>query len=101
MVVWASGACTASSAQCLDCCVRRALTLPTRGCALPAGGPGTWVTRTYAASRNGGATMNGKPISVSRTHEVERSLMVCALGPLFLGLTCVGVRACVMVVVGI
>lgn len=43
---------------------------------LLAGGPGSWITRTYAASRNGGATCNGKPISVSRTHELEKSLMV-------------------------
>ena len=26
------------------------------------GGPGSWVTRTYTASRNGGAFCNGKPI---------------------------------------
>ena len=38
------------------------------------------MTRTYAASRNGGATMNGKPISVSRTHELERSLLVGKAG---------------------
>jgi Inositol monophosphatase family len=40
------------------------------------GGPGAWVTKTYAATRNGGATLNGKPISVSRTSELRRSLLV-------------------------
>ena len=28
------------------------------------GGPGSWITRTYAAARNAGATCNGKPIQV-------------------------------------
>lgn len=45
-----------------------------------AGGPGTWVTRTYAAKRNGGATMNGTPIQVSRTHDLQKSLVVTGFG---------------------
>lgn len=45
-----------------------------------AGGPGTWVTRTYTAARNKGAFMNGKPISVSRVHEIERSLLITGFG---------------------
>jgi hypothetical protein len=28
------------------------------------GGPGSWITRTYTAARNGGAFCNGKPIQV-------------------------------------
>lgn len=28
------------------------------------GGPGSWVTRTYTAARNGGAQCNGKSIQV-------------------------------------
>jgi len=44
------------------------------------GGPGTWVTRTYTAHRNGGARMNGIPIQVSRTHDLQRSLMVTGFG---------------------
>lgn len=45
-----------------------------------AGGPGAWVTKTYAASRNGGATLNGKAISVSRTSDVTKSLLVTGFG---------------------
>ncbi|GAB4819790.1 hypothetical protein N2152v2_006836 [Parachlorella kessleri] len=56
-------------------------TLPVAACVVEfSGGPGIWVTRTYAASRNGGATCNGKPISVSRTHELQRSLLVTGFG---------------------
>lgn len=45
-----------------------------------AGGPGTWVTRTYTAARNKGAFMNGKPISVSREHDIQRSLLITGFG---------------------
>lgn len=45
-----------------------------------AGGPGSWVTRTYAARRNGGATLNGVPISVSRTHDIGKSLLCTGFG---------------------
>lgn len=44
------------------------------------GGPGSWVTRTYTAKRNGGAFLNGKPISVSRTHDLQKSLLVTGFG---------------------
>ncbi|KAI3428298.1 hypothetical protein D9Q98_006677 [Chlorella vulgaris] len=44
------------------------------------GGPGTWMTRTYTAARNGGAFCNGKPIQVSKTHDVEKSLLVTGFG---------------------
>ena len=44
------------------------------------GGPGAWATKTYAASRNGGATLNGKPIAASRTSDVTRSLLVTGFG---------------------
>lgn len=40
------------------------------------GGPGTWVTRTYTATRNGGAFMNGTPLCVSRTKTLDQSLLV-------------------------
>jgi len=45
-----------------------------------AGGPGAWVTKTFAASRNGGATLDGSPLSVSRTADVRRSLLVTGFG---------------------
>lgn len=45
-----------------------------------AGGPGTWVTRTYTAHRNGGAFLNGKPIQVSKQHDIRRSLVVTGFG---------------------
>lgn len=45
-----------------------------------AGGPGTWVQRVYTASRNGGATMNGAPISVSGTRELVQSLVTTGFG---------------------
>lgn len=44
------------------------------------GGPGTWVTRTYTASKDGGAFLNGTPIKVSDTHDVQRSLLVTGFG---------------------
>ena len=44
------------------------------------GGPGTWVQRVYSASRNGGATMNGAPISVSGTRELVQSLVTTGFG---------------------
>lgn len=44
------------------------------------GGPGAWATKTYAASRNGGATLNGAPIAASRTADVTRSLLVTGFG---------------------
>ena len=40
------------------------------------GGPGTWVTRTYSATRGGGAFLNGQRISVSKTEQLQRSLLV-------------------------
>jgi hypothetical protein len=57
-----------------------------------AGGPGAWVTKTYTASRNGGAFMDGKPICVSRCHDLRRSLLVsrltCAILTLFVNFLC-------------
>ena len=41
-----------------------------------AGGPGTWVTRTYAASLGGGTTLNGKPIRSSGVDKINESLLV-------------------------
>jgi myo-inositol-1(or 4)-monophosphatase len=39
--------------------------LPVAGCVIEfTGGPGNWGTRVYAASRNHGATCDGKPIQV-------------------------------------
>lgn len=40
------------------------------------GGPGTWVTRTYTATRNGGAFVNGTPLCVSRTKQLSSALLV-------------------------
>mmetsp|Transcript_12429 Transcript_12429/g.25001 ORF Transcript_12429/g.25001 Transcript_12429/m.25001 type:complete len:397 (+) Transcript_12429:3-1193(+) len=45
-----------------------------------AGGPGTWVQREYSAKRNGGATMNGQSLRVSKTHELGSSLLVTGFG---------------------
>lgn len=45
-----------------------------------AGGPGTWVQREYSAKRNGGATMNGQSLRVSKTHNLESSLVVTGFG---------------------
>eukprot|EP00210_Caulerpa_lentillifera_P005259 g5026.t1 len=44
------------------------------------GGPGMWNTRTFTASRNGGAFANGKPIEISRVKDVEKSLLVTGFG---------------------
>lgn len=41
-----------------------------------AGGVGSWVTRTYTATKGGGAFLNGKPINVSSTEALQRSLLV-------------------------
>ena len=45
-----------------------------------AGGPGSWVQRKYTARRNGGAYLNGKPLTVSRTHELQKSLLITGFG---------------------
>eukprot|EP00884_Botryococcus_braunii_P005618 jgi/Botrbrau1/15057/Bobra.118_2s0005.1 len=44
------------------------------------GGPGAWTSKTYTASRNGGAFMDGKPICVSRCHDLRRSLLATGFG---------------------
>eukprot|EP00244_Chara_vulgaris_P014079 TRINITY_DN858_c0_g3_i1.p1 TRINITY_DN858_c0_g3~~TRINITY_DN858_c0_g3_i1.p1 ORF type:complete len:372 (+),score=64.82 TRINITY_DN858_c0_g3_i1:156-1118(+) len=44
------------------------------------GGPFSWVTRTFTATSGGGAFCNGKPISVSDTDTVEKSLLVTGFG---------------------
>lgn len=55
--------------------------VPVASCVVEfAGGPGTWVTRTYTAHRNGGAFMNGKPLTVSRTSKVSDALLVTGFG---------------------
>ena len=60
-------------------CVRHAV--PVAGVVVEfAGGRGAWVTKTYAASRNGGATLNGEPIACSRVDDVTRSLLVTGFG---------------------
>ena len=41
-----------------------------------AGGRGSWVQRTYSASRGGGAYLGDERISVSRTAELQRALLV-------------------------
>ena len=48
-----------------------------------AGGPGSWVTRTYAACLGGGATMNGLPIRTSEVAKINESLLVGQRGPFF------------------
>uniref|UniRef100_A0A1D2A1M2 Inositol-1-monophosphatase n=1 Tax=Auxenochlorella protothecoides TaxID=3075 RepID=A0A1D2A1M2_AUXPR len=44
------------------------------------GGPGGWITRTYEAARDMGATCDGRPISVSRVKVLEQSLLVTGFG---------------------
>ena len=44
-----------------------------------AGGPGSWVTKTYTAAKGKGAFLNGKPISVSSCKDVNLSLLVLSL----------------------
>jgi hypothetical protein len=46
-----------------------------------AGGPGTWVTRTYTATAGGGAFFNGQPISASSCSSVAQSLLVGSAAP--------------------
>ncbi|KAL4442054.1 hypothetical protein ABPG77_011315 [Micractinium sp. CCAP 211/92] len=56
-------------------------TTPVASCVIEfCGGPGVWQTRTYAAARNGGATCNGKPIQVSHTQDLGKSLLVTGFG---------------------
>lgn len=45
-----------------------------------AGGPYSWVTKTFTASAGGGAFCNGKKIHVSSSDNVERSLFVTGFG---------------------
>lgn len=44
------------------------------------GGPHCWATRTYSASRGGGATCNGKPIHVTSTDSIQKGLFVTGFG---------------------
>lgn len=39
-----------------------------------------WGHRTFTAFRNGGARCNGEPIAVSRTDDLQRSLLVTGFG---------------------
>jgi myo-inositol-1(or 4)-monophosphatase len=41
------------------------------------GGPGGWGTRTYSASRNGGATVDGRALQCSRVSELSQSVVAC------------------------
>jgi myo-inositol-1(or 4)-monophosphatase len=43
------------------------------------GGPGNWGTRTYAASRNGGATVDGRPLSCSRVSSMSEATVGCEM----------------------
>jgi fructose-1,6-bisphosphatase/inositol monophosphatase family enzyme len=56
-----------------------------------AGGPGTWVTRTYTAIAGGGAHFNGQRISASSCSSIAQSLLVGSGAPaiplLMLGLS--------------
>ncbi|XP_031504960.1 phosphatase IMPL1, chloroplastic [Nymphaea colorata] len=44
------------------------------------GGPMCWNTRVFSATAGGGAFCNGQRISVSKTDQVERSLLVTGFG---------------------
>lgn len=41
------------------------------------GGPGGWGTRAYAASRNGGATVDGRPLQCSRVGKLREAVVAC------------------------
>ncbi|CAL8460782.1 g313 [Coccomyxa elongata] len=45
-----------------------------------AGGPGSWVTKTYSAAKGKGAFLNGSSIKVSRCKDVNQSLLVTGFG---------------------
>lgn len=45
-----------------------------------AGGPGSWVARTYHATKGGGAFFNGQRLSVSSTSAINQSLLVTGFG---------------------
>lgn len=44
------------------------------------GGPGGWATRKYEAVANGGATRDGRVLSVSSTADLTQSLLVTGFG---------------------
>ena len=47
------------------------------GCVVEfAGGSGSWVTRTYAAAKGCGATLNGEPISPSKVNQLGSAMLV-------------------------
>lgn len=51
--------------------------LPVAGCIIEfIGGPGGWSTRVFSAARNMGATVDGRPLAVSRTKELSKALIV-------------------------
>lgn len=53
------------------------------------GGPGTWVTKTYSAAQGRGATMNGRPISVSAQADVSQSLLASSKHLAAISILCV------------
>jgi myo-inositol-1(or 4)-monophosphatase len=44
------------------------------------GGPGSWVARTYTATKGGGAFFNGQRLSASKTAAINQSLLVTGFG---------------------
>mmetsp|Transcript_2632 Transcript_2632/g.7831 ORF Transcript_2632/g.7831 Transcript_2632/m.7831 type:complete len:333 (-) Transcript_2632:1876-2874(-) len=45
-----------------------------------AGGPGSWVARTYTATKGGGAFFNGQRLETSSTSAINQSLLVTGFG---------------------
>jgi len=43
------------------------------------GGPGDWGRRVYAASRNGGATVDGRPLACSRVSSLSEAVVGCEM----------------------
>lgn len=43
------------------------------------GGPGNWGQRVYAASRNGGATVDGRALSCSRVSRLSEAVLGCEM----------------------
>lgn len=49
---------------------------PVAGCVIEfTGGPGSWGQRVYAASRNGGATVDGRPLACSRVGRLDEAVV--------------------------
>ena len=73
---WMITACYGSGSNCIMSAVLEH-GVPEAACVVEfAGGNGSWVQRTYTATRRGGANLDGRALTVSPTDELQRSLLV-------------------------